>query len=320
MEDKEFKVVRTSQPYTYESLVRDWTPLDDMEFVKYLTFLESRFRRNITQFAGNEYNVRTLLIEPILKVLGWTAPLFRHSEVVCKRKEKGGRADFTLDIDGAPVIVIEAKSIDKRLEGDDEHHKENKDQLTDYINRTDKFKYNVVAGILTNGYEWRIYKYDNQELKCIIHTDISQHNDFLKVKGLFQRNDFKKDNIKNFSDCIKDDNCETFYEPKSYAKFRIISDKGREIKGKNNVETLKNFIIEIENKVIEMSKMGHFDKIIITKDNEYFQRIISTQNSTHDHGDYYITKDHGNDFKYLVIKQMIYLLPELKGWKVEYIE
>lgn len=312
MDNKEHAKGQFSLSCSNQICVKGEKSVDDNEFEEYLSELEAQFRRNITQFAGNEYNVRTLLIEPILDKFGWTAPLYRHSEVVCKKDDKrGGRADFTLDINGDCKIVIEAKSIDVKLEEQDE-------QLIDYIEKTHKFKTSVVAGILTNGYEWRIYRYKDNHFERIIRTDISQHEHFVVVKDLLQKDYSIKDKIFAFSNPIKY-NSEEFYQPNPRVNFKIIDGNGCAINGKNNVERLHNFIIRFKDNVLELSRQGYFDKIIITEKGENFQRLIGTQYLQIDHDKYYITREYGTDFKYLVIKQIICCLElDKEGWKVEY--
>ncbi len=116
--------------------------LDDLAAV--IDDLKSKIDRHGKSVSANETRTRQVLIDPLLRALGWDVsdPLQVELEFdVGKQK-----ADYALLVDSKPVIVVEAKRLGRQLVDDDTV------QVLNYAN---------VAGIahmvVTNGDEWRMY-------------------------------------------------------------------------------------------------------------------------------------------------------------------
>lgn len=108
---------------------------------------------------GNEMATRYVLIDPIIRSLGWDTedlnqcvPEFR----------KSGRPDYVLfDTDGNPAVMIEAKNTGCRAY---RRFQDNPDvlepQLDGYTRRS-----TAKVAVLTNGFIWRLYDLDNARRK-----------------------------------------------------------------------------------------------------------------------------------------------------------
>ena len=104
---------------------------------------------------NSEMSTRYILIDPILKALGWN--LSDPLQCVVENFTNSGKPDYTLyNRRGRPRIVIEAKRIceDTRYEG---HNK----QLLKYAQEYQA----LYAAVLTNGRYWDIYFFDGQEIQ-----------------------------------------------------------------------------------------------------------------------------------------------------------
>jgi|GEM_PF-6493790 len=91
-----------------------------------------------------EANTRSYLVNPILRSLGWNPEvrhLVKHEDPI----NKVGRADYSLWIDGSPVIYIEVKRVSHSLE-------EALSQAMTYADRN-----RIKLFILTNGIRWVVY-------------------------------------------------------------------------------------------------------------------------------------------------------------------
>lgn len=98
-----------------------------------------------------EANTKEMLIRRFIEVLGWD---FLPSEVkleypvqMASRKTK---VDYALMVEGTPVVFVEAKGLDTSLS---ETHRK---QITSYLHNEE----GVEWGLLTNGKEYELYKYN----------------------------------------------------------------------------------------------------------------------------------------------------------------
>ncbi len=85
--------------------------LDDL--VQTIEVLRERVSRYSSDLSKNEIRTRAVLIDPMLKALGWDAadPVV----VTVEYEVPPGRADYGLrrGLDNAPVILIEAKKLNE---------------------------------------------------------------------------------------------------------------------------------------------------------------------------------------------------------------
>ena len=114
------------------------------ELVATIETIKQHIRSHRTSLTANETRTRQVLIDPLLRALGWdvTDP----TSVELEYEVRGKRADYALLVDGKPVAVIEAKRLSKQLIDDDTM------QVMNYAN-TAGIEYMVV----TNGDEWNMY-------------------------------------------------------------------------------------------------------------------------------------------------------------------
>ena len=140
--------------------VRGWMD-DDDDFWAYLD--------------GNEMSTRYVLIDPIIRSLGWD-PSDLYQCVVEFRKS--GQADYVLfDTDENPAVIIESKNTGfKNLNLLRNNPGAVEEQLAGYLHGS-----GARAGVLTNGLIWRLYdlahsrrKLANQLIDPVI--DIYQDN------------------------------------------------------------------------------------------------------------------------------------------------
>jgi hypothetical protein len=127
------------------------TPFSKEEFLKLIEELRNTFKENEWCFRASEENVRTELIDPILKALGWKMPYLRrefdHMDyILCNDRFLG---------EDSKKLIIEAKKYREQLltdkkEGNDS--KKNEEQIVNYM-KDKRFQY----GILTNGLRWCLF-------------------------------------------------------------------------------------------------------------------------------------------------------------------
>jgi len=112
------------------------------------------YTRRVKELAehckGNEQATKKSLVEPLFTILGYD--LTDPRECVPEYREDFGRnrsvkpVDYAFFRDGAPIFLVEAKQVDRRLKGYDE-------QLADYFAKARPAN----LGILTNGVHWRFF-------------------------------------------------------------------------------------------------------------------------------------------------------------------
>ena len=109
--------------------------------------LQTSIQRYDPQLTESEYLTRKVLVDPVLKILGWEIPTPGRTEVEYQYADK--RADYALFIRGVtrPVCFIEAKRKGANLRL--EH--------LDYRARLNEQRYYADHLILTDGDTWKVY-------------------------------------------------------------------------------------------------------------------------------------------------------------------
>ncbi|GAA4982448.1 hypothetical protein WHI96_12955 [Pseudonocardia tropica] len=101
----------------------------------------------VVKKAANEANTKALVIEPVLKALGWDT-----TDIDAVEREvqiyDGTFLDYALKIDGTPRVFVEAKSLSGNLSD-----KKFIAQAVNYANNS-----GVVWCVLTNGRRYRVFK------------------------------------------------------------------------------------------------------------------------------------------------------------------
>lgn len=96
----------------------------------------------------DEQNTKRKLVEPLLEVLGWDILTSNvELEYSIQIGSSPTKVDYALQIEDAPVVLVEAKGLDTPLSSS------HRDQLKSYIRQT-----GVDWGLLTNGEEFEVYK------------------------------------------------------------------------------------------------------------------------------------------------------------------
>ena len=131
--------------------------------------------------TGNEENIKVKLVVPLLELLGYD-PI---KEFDYERHVKSGRPDIVLLIEDKPVLIVEAKGLDKDLN-------EYKIQGLQYAAET-----GIPWVILTNGVQWDLYKTfiagvghaDNEPVLTVLARELPSQ--FGELEDLVGRSDIK---------------------------------------------------------------------------------------------------------------------------------
>ena len=110
--------------------------------------INERIKAHREYIAGDETRTRVVLIDPLLRALGWN--LENPDEVQLEFKLSTGKPDYALMKDGQPIAVIEAKRLGTRLET------QNPGQVIKYTDDRKFSQRQVVA--FTNGEVWRFFR------------------------------------------------------------------------------------------------------------------------------------------------------------------
>lgn len=163
------------------------------EFLELIKELRTTFKENEWCFRASEENVRTELIDPILKALGWKMPYLRrefdHMDyILCNDRFLG---------EDSKKLIIEAKKYREQLltdkkEGNDS--KKNEEQIVNYM-KDKRFQY----GILTNGLRWCLFASNQGHTNIEYKGEINIQNSRNEVIWTFF------DTILNNIDCQKID-------------------------------------------------------------------------------------------------------------------
>ena len=120
------------------------------ELFKTFEFLKKRIEEHREYLSQDETRTRQVLIDPLLKELGWDVGDPGVVELEHRiEKPFGGKGnykpDYALMIDGKPAAVVEAKKLDSRI-------------LDDATDQVHTYAYNEVIpyGVATDGDEWRL--------------------------------------------------------------------------------------------------------------------------------------------------------------------
>ena len=116
--------------------------LDDLQAV--IESLRVKIESHRAHLSENETRTRQVLIDPLLKELGWDVS--DPDQVELEYSAGGGRADYALMSEGRPVAVIEAKRLGYRLDQNETM------QVLNYANSR-----GIAHMAVTNGDEWRMY-------------------------------------------------------------------------------------------------------------------------------------------------------------------
>ncbi len=121
--------------------------LDDLQQV--IEKLQEMIGRHRDYLSENETRTRQVLIDPLLRELGWDV---ENPDLVALEDQpatsKRESADYILKNSGKNVAVVEAKNIDKKI--DDLEHLEQTDNYARYAG--------VQFFVLTNGVTWLLYE------------------------------------------------------------------------------------------------------------------------------------------------------------------
>lgn len=114
---------------------------EQMSLIQTITTLKKRIRDRKDELLKNEIMTRYVLIDPLLRELGWDLSDPDHVVLEDNTNTGGRKVDYMM----GKNMVIEAKRLGEKL---DNHVA----QIADYVQKT-----SVRYGVLTNGQKWRIY-------------------------------------------------------------------------------------------------------------------------------------------------------------------
>ena len=118
--------------------------LDDLQAV--IESLQDKIKEHYADLSSSETRTRQVLIDPLLKELGWDVSDPSQVELEYSAGTGGEKADYALIANGKPVIIVEAKSLKTQL-GDRVVM-----QALNYANSR-----GIAYMVVTNGDEWRMY-------------------------------------------------------------------------------------------------------------------------------------------------------------------
>lgn len=110
--------------------------------------VRARIERRGQHIGGHETRTRVLLIDPILKALGWDV-LDPDIVEIETPNEDGGRPDYVLKVGDQPRLVVEAKALGKLNVSDTVA------QVAEYIYKPPLDV--VAAAVFTDGEKWRFH-------------------------------------------------------------------------------------------------------------------------------------------------------------------
>lgn len=148
--------------------------------------LKDKIANHGDYIGGNETVTRVLLVDPVLKMLGWdvTNPDLVVMEFAAASQKKE-RADYLLKSHDSSHAIVEAKKYDQSFRPD--NHKTQADGYANYAG--------VEFFIITDGARWALYKRDVrtrlEDLKPVIEFDIEQDDPVkcaLNALGMWRSN------------------------------------------------------------------------------------------------------------------------------------
>ena len=156
--------------------------LNEAELKNEIERIKGNFNRFEWYYRLYEENVRVEMIEPILRVLGWTAPFVRREE---------RNMDYLLSDDKyihkkGNKLVIEVKKYQEQLYSCGEKMElVNESQLQEYCRQ--EFP---LAGILTNGIRWCLYAGNGYEYKGEIDIRETKIEDCIRFFKTISKKEF----------------------------------------------------------------------------------------------------------------------------------
>lgn len=121
----------------------------------------------------NETRTRTILIDPLLKALGWTDPSVLTQEYLVRYGSDPadyGVVDYAIhkpNRRGSPIAFVEAKRMDEEL------NREHRAQLFAYARKRES---SVQKAMLTNGDIWELYELEGGEFRRVLTVSIRQQS------------------------------------------------------------------------------------------------------------------------------------------------
>ena len=291
--------------------------LDDLQGV--IEKLQDMIERHHSYLSGHETRTRQVLIDPLLRELGWDVsdPEAVQLEYAVKLEYRAGKkwADYTLmfkdesmsDDDPKPVAVIEAKSLGSDLEDDKMM------QVLNYANR-DGIKYMIV----TDGDRWEMYEVFKPtvlEERLLMKFQLSQqlpHRNVLQALGMWKPN--------LVSDAGPSGAAESVFTSSDSASHGSSdeSDEGRELDGANgpleggrNPPTRLRVTMPDGEKIDHDSAIETFAEVIqklgINQVRSLYPDLISTSKSSkhgYQTGQHYIRHRTGTDTKKHILEKV----------------
>ena len=124
---------------------------------KTVAVLRQRIRDDSKYISRYEARTRVVLIDPLLRVLGWNPE--NSKDVQIEYRAKTGRFDYALMREGQPLAVIEAKKLTEDLSAPDVQA-----QVMTYARDPKSSDIRLFA--ITNGDDWIIYRMSGSRLKA----------------------------------------------------------------------------------------------------------------------------------------------------------
>ncbi len=139
--------------------------MDLTEAMELFKEIRRRFQDHQSDFS--EFRTRIILIDPVLRLLGWDVENPDLVDLEYQPAESNRKsADYVLKNNKKNVVIVEAKNIDKKI--DDVKYREQADGYARYAE--------VKFFILTNGVRWLLYERDLmtslESLKPIVSFDV----------------------------------------------------------------------------------------------------------------------------------------------------
>lgn len=260
-----------------------------------ITEIKEKIENHSWYFFKNEQNVRSEIIDPILKQLGWKFPNLD------REVSKGGKSpDYILSKENSVKFVIEAKEI---LGFDKEKDLiKSVEQLKEYCNN-----FQVSYGILTNGNLWLMYHFCNQ--KAILKSKVNLSLMEKEYIGFFK--DICFENIDHLHKKYKikpEEKISCKYQEKQMLK--ITFNDGKKFVSNNSGD---NFAKAIKKIGVEKISNLQLRKTVISNSKKDIRPSARTGSGKH-----FISTDSSTLIKYFIIKE---LNDKLKlGMEVELVE
>lgn len=287
----------------------DWKETDETDPIRQAKFLLETYP---WLFCRNETNVRCEIIDPILKYCGWEFPSLRREVYMGRGK---GQSDYILYQGDFPKVIVEAKSHDDELAYD-----KIKEQLLKYWEGSYRIPDPTeVCAIATNGQEWQLWRYVGNDAELVSNADIVNSDGgfmlFVKYLKSIRNND---SSVNKILERLRKKGTSVKYSSDRHSDF-IISG----IDGKDITERFQKFVVKYkeyrEGGVLEMARMGCFDKSIIATSREDAIEQFGKRPKKLIDG-LYVTSDYDTYTKRMLVEQIIYKLGLEETHRVELVK